>query len=144
MREDVSALLRTEKVHPGRVARRNLDGAGELLEDDDEVELVLLGELSLVHELVPLPERARGALLLTRRGVAAYGSNWGSSLTCSGAWDEVTTFKARGGLGGVQVDAVIAGTRIQFFEVYAGKRSDDHSRAITRICGEHIGEGASS
>lgn len=144
MRDDVSGLLKTERVHPGRAARRNLEGAGALLEDDDVVELVLLGELALFHELVPLPERALGAFLLTHRGVAAYGSNWGRSLACSGTWDEVTAFKARGGLGGVQVEAVIAGTRVQFFEVYAGKRSDDHSRAITRICEEHIGEGARS
>ncbi|MCR8908451.1 hypothetical protein NW198_07490 [Thermophilibacter sp. ET337] len=139
LRADVAALLRADRVHPGRAARANLAGASALLEQDDEVLLVLLGELSVFHEFVPVPERATGALLVTDRGIAAFGSTWATKLSCAGRWEDVSSLKAAGGLGGLRVDAVVSGTKMGFLEVYAGKRTDAHRRTLARICSERLG-----
>ena len=139
MREDVRALLAADGVHPGRAARANIAGACELIAEDDAVRLVLLGELSVFHEFVPVPERATGALVVTDGGVAAFGSTWGTKLSCSGRWEDVAALRARGGLGGLSVEAVVSGTKIAFLEVYAGKRTDAHRRLRAAICSEKLG-----
>ena len=88
---------------------------------------------------MPVPERATGALVVTDGGVTAFGSTWGTTLSCAGRWEDITALRARGGLGGLSVEAVVSGTKIAFLEVYAGRRTDAHRRSLAAICAEKLG-----
>ncbi len=138
MRDDVRALLAVDGVHPGRAARANIERACDLLAAGDEAKMVILGELSMFHEFVPVPERATGAFVLGERSLAAYGSTWSTQLSCAGTWDEISSMKVSGGLGGLCIDATVARVRMSFFEVYAGKRSDAHRRSLATLCSEKL------
>lgn len=139
LREDVRTLLRADGVHPGRAARANVAGACERVAEGDAVRLVLLGELSVFHEFVPVPERATAALVVSDGGVSAFGSTWGGELACSGGWGDVSSLRVSGGLGGLRVDAVVSGVRMGFFEVYAGRRTDSHRRELAALCAGRLG-----
>lgn len=134
MRADVERLLKQDGVHLWKTDRSRVETLCSMLEENETVGLILMGQLSVYYGSVPVPEQFSSAVCLTDRGFAVYGKVWHNEVSFRKRWGEIAKFDTSAGkISGVRLAFSDEDRNYIFLENYRGKVSERHKNELEEM-----------